>query len=66
MENNKVIKRLKEIEAELLASFNEQQVIEGDDTETNDPNDGAFLEWCKVTVHEDAEEYLSLRDSIER
>ena len=55
-----IIGRVETLEDELLAAFNEQQVIEGDDTETDDPLDSAFREWCKVTVHEDAAEYLAL------
>jgi len=55
-----IIERIETLEDELLAAFNEQQGIEGDDTETDDPTDGAFREWCKVTVHEDSAEYLAL------
>lgn len=55
-----VIERVEKLENELLTVFNEQQVIENDDTETDDPMDSAFREWCNVTVHEDAREYLSL------
>lgn len=55
-----IIESVESIEEGLLAAFNEQQVIEGDDTETDDPTDSAFREWCKVTVHDDAVEYLQL------
>lgn len=60
-----VIERVENLEDVLLAAFNEQQVIEGDDTETDDPMDSAFQEWCKVTVHEDAIEYLSLCELLD-
>lgn len=55
-----IIERVESLEDELLTAFNEQQVIEGHDTETDDPMDSAFQQWCKVTVHEDAGEYLFL------
>jgi hypothetical protein len=55
-----LIERFEEIEADLLACFNEQQEIEGDDTCTDDPEDSAFLEWAKVTAHDDAEEFNQL------
>jgi len=60
-----VIERVESLEDVLLAAFNEQQVIECDDTETDDPMDSAFREWCKVTVHEDAIEYLSLCELLD-
>ncbi len=60
-----IIGRVEALEDELLAVFNEQQVIEGDDTETDDPLDGAFREWCKATVHEDAAEYLALCEILD-
>lgn len=77
MENNlkigsDIIERVKALENKLLAAFNEQQVIEGDDTETDNPLNSAFREWCKVTVHDhgtrcpDAEEYLALCETLDR
>lgn len=60
-----IIERVEELEEELLAAFNEQQVIEDDDTETDDPTDGAFREWCKVTKHPEASEYLALCEIID-
>lgn len=60
-----VIERVEGLEEDLLAAFNEQQVIEDDDTETDDPTDGAFREWCKVTTHEDASEYLALCELLD-
>ena len=60
-----VIERIEGLEEILLSAFNEQQVIEGDDTETDDPMDGAFREWCKVTLHDDSVEYLKLCNLID-
>ena len=56
-----IIERFENIEGDLLAAFNEQQKIEADDTETDNPEDSAFIEWSKQTVHEDAEEYQQLK-----
>jgi hypothetical protein len=53
-----LIERYEELESGLLACFNEQQTIEGDDTETDNPDDSAFQEWLKVTMHEDSAEFL--------
>lgn len=53
-----LIERYEELETDLLACFNEQQTIEGDDTETDNPDDSAFQEWLKVTTHEDGAEFL--------
>lgn len=60
-----VIERYEELETALLDCFNEQQEIEGDDTTTNDVEDSAFQEWVKVTTHDDAQEFISLRDLLE-
>ena len=59
-----IIERFENIEDDLLAAFNEQQKIEADDTETDNPEDSAFIEWSKQTVHEDAEEYQQLADDL--
>ena len=53
-----LIERYEELETSLLSAFNEQQAIEGDDTETDNPEDSAFQEWLKVTTHEEAGEFL--------
>jgi hypothetical protein len=60
-----IIERFEEVEAGLLACFNEQQEIEGDDTTTDDPEDSAFQEWTKQTKHEDADEYRELQAILE-
>jgi hypothetical protein len=60
-----IIERLEEIETDLLEVFNEQQEIEGDDTQTDDAEDSAFIEWTKQTLHEDAEEYQELKAILE-
>lgn len=56
-----VIERFEEIEADLLIAFNEQQDIEGDDTNTDDPEDSAFIEWLEFTTHDDIEEYKEIK-----
>ena len=56
-----IIERFEEIEADLLECFNEQQEIEGDDTQTDNPEDSAFLSWTEQTTHDDAEEYQQLK-----
>jgi hypothetical protein len=60
-----MIERYEELETDLLACFNEQQSIENDDTETDDPEDSAFQEWVKVTIHEDASEFLMLFNTLQ-
>lgn len=55
-----LIERYEELETDLLACFNEQQTIEGDHTETDNPEDSAFQEWLKVTMHEDYAEFIDL------
>lgn len=60
-----LIERFEELEQDLLSCFNEQQQIEGDDTETDNPEDSAFQAWLKVTTHEDSEEFLSLFNALE-
>lgn len=60
-----LIERYEELETALLAAFNEQQTIEGDDTETDNPEDSAFQAWLKVTTHEDAEEFSLLFDALQ-
>jgi len=59
-----VIERYEELETELLACFNEQQTIEGDNTETDNPEDSAFQEWLKVTLHEDSAEFLLIYQTL--
>lgn len=60
-----IIERYEELESGLLDCFNEQQEIEGDDTTTDKPEDGAFQEWLKTTVHENAAEFAQLRALLE-
>lgn len=59
-----LIEHYEELETELLACFNEQQTIEGDDTETDNPDDSAFQEWLKVTTHEDALNFLVIYHTL--
>jgi hypothetical protein len=59
-----LIERYEELETDLLACFNEQQTIEGDDTETDNPEDSAFQEWLKVTTHEDALNFLVIYHTL--
>jgi hypothetical protein len=59
-----VIERYEELETDLLACFNEQQTIEGDNTETDNPEDSAFQEWLKVTLHEDSAEFLLIYQTL--
>ena len=59
-----LIERYEELETALLACFNEQQTIEGDDTETDNPDDSAFQEWLKVTTHEDSAEFLVIYQTL--
>ncbi len=56
-----VIERFEEIEADLLIAFNEQQDIEGDNTNTDDPEDSSFIEWLGFATHEDIEEYKEIK-----
>ena len=60
-----IIERIEDLEDDLLACFNEQQEIEGDATETNDPDNGLFIEWLKVTTHDDAQELLKLKNIMD-
>jgi hypothetical protein len=59
-----LIEHYEELETALLACFNEQQTIEGDDTETDNPEDSAFQEWLKVTTHEDALNFLVIYHTL--
>jgi hypothetical protein len=61
-----IIERYEELELELLDCFNEQQEIEGDDTQTDDPNNALFKEWLKVTVIDAAQELEELTDTLEK
>ena len=59
-----LIEHYEELETALLACFNEQQTIEGDDTETDNPDDSAFQEWLKVTTHEDVLNFLVIYHTL--
>lgn len=59
-----LIEHYEELETELLACLNEQQTLEGDDTETDNPDDSAFQEWLKVTTHENALNFLVIYHTL--
>lgn len=53
---------VQELEAELLAAFNEQQVIEGDDDlQTTDPENGLFQHWLSQRNDEHSTKYETLK-----
>lgn len=60
-----VIERYEELENDLLACFNEQQEIEGDNTTTDDSENALFNEWLKVTTHQGVEEFKNLKTLLD-
>lgn len=62
-----IIAHFEGLETALLERFNEQQVMEGDDTETDDVESAHFINWLAQARADDeeAEEYFLLKKLLE-